>query len=269
VAACNALGLFAAGGRLVVVHDVDRWKAADVKAVEAYLGSPSPETTLALVAAEVKADSALAKVCARSGEVLRYDVPKRDLSRWVAEQFARVGAHADVEACRALVEMSGDDLQALSSEVEKLATWAAGAQIAATDVEALVSVGGETPPWGLTDAWGRRDARAALLATEGLLRDKTIPALVGTLASHVRRVRACALLDADGVRARDAAPRLKMHPFVAEKAYAQARNFSNAELESAIVELARLDLATKGGTRLPDDLELERSIVVITESRHR
>src|SRR5207245_3541379 len=33
VAACNTLGLLGGGGRLVVVEEVDRWKAADTKAI--------------------------------------------------------------------------------------------------------------------------------------------------------------------------------------------------------------------------------------------
>ena len=40
VAACNALGLFAVERRLVVVEHVERWKAAEVKALEEYLEAP-------------------------------------------------------------------------------------------------------------------------------------------------------------------------------------------------------------------------------------
>ena len=54
VASCNALGLFGAGRRLVVVEAVEKWKAADVKAVAEYLGAPAPDTVLALVAEEAK-----------------------------------------------------------------------------------------------------------------------------------------------------------------------------------------------------------------------
>src|SRR5881394_3004435 len=80
IAACNSLGLLGGGGRLVVVEEVDRWKAADTKAITTYLASPAPETVLALVAAELKKDSALSKACAKAGDVLLYDVPKRRLS---------------------------------------------------------------------------------------------------------------------------------------------------------------------------------------------
>ena len=51
VAACNVMGLFGEGTRLVVVDGVEAWKAADAKAVAEYLKSPAPGSTLALVAA--------------------------------------------------------------------------------------------------------------------------------------------------------------------------------------------------------------------------
>ena len=61
VAACNSLGLFTEEARLVVVDDVQRWRADDAKPVAAYLLSPAPTTVLALVGEGVKSDSALAK----------------------------------------------------------------------------------------------------------------------------------------------------------------------------------------------------------------
>src|SRR6059036_209439 len=106
VAACNAMGLFVGEGRLVIVDEVERWKAADVKEVVAYLVSPAPATVLALVAEELKSDSAVAKAC----HVLSYEAPKRKLPKWVAEQFARSGAKADSDACRALIDIVGEDL---------------------------------------------------------------------------------------------------------------------------------------------------------------
>jgi DNA polymerase III delta subunit len=89
---------------------------------------------------------------------------------------------------------------------------------------------------------------------------------VGLLVNHVGRVRACQTLAAEGVRPRDAAPGLKMHPFAAEKAFAQSQNFTSAELGAAIVRLARLDHAIKGGSRLTPDLEFERALVDVTRA---
>ena len=273
VAVCNALGLFVGEGRLVIVDEVERWKAADVKELAAYLGAPAPATVLALVAAEVKADSPLAKAVAKAGEVLAYNVPKRRLPEWVAEQLARLGAKADAEACRALVDLVGDDLDELASEVQKLATWAAGDPISVGDVERLATGGGETAIFSLTDAWGARDVGAVLAAAESIMdrshrpRSGELLRIASSLVNHVGRVRRCRRLAEEGVRPRDAAPRLKMHPFAAEKAFAQAANFSAEELAGAIVRLAELDAAAKGGSRLPADLELERALVDVTR-RH-
>jgi DNA polymerase III subunit delta len=272
VAACNALGLFGGGAaRLVLVGEAERWKAADVKAVSAYLESPTLQTVLALTG-DVKRDSALGKAVAKHGELLVYDIAKKALPGWVAEQFERLGAKADRDACRALVELVGDDLGELEAEVTKLATWAAGDSIGAPEVEALTAGRAETSIFSLTDAWGRRDVAAVLSASESLLdrshraRRDELMRLAGLMASHVARVRLCHALAAEGIRPRDAASRLKVHPFAAEKAFAQAASFGVEELSDAVLRLAELDHALKGGSRLSGDLELQRALVEITRS---
>jgi len=273
VASCNALGLFVAEGRLVIVDEPERWKAADVKDVVAYLAAPAPSTVLALVAEEIKTDAALVKAVAKSGQVLAYDVPKKKLPEWVAEQFARAGAKADADACRALIEIVGDDLDELTTEIDKLGTWAAGDTVTVRNVEQMAAGRAETSIFSLTDAWGRRDVAAVLRSAEEIMerthrpRSSELMRIVASLVNHVGRVRRCQRFADEGLRARDAAPRLKMHPFAAEKAFAQAANFSAEELGEALVRLAELDAAAKGGSRLPADLELERALVDVTRGR--
>ena len=273
VGACNALGLFS-GDRLVVVEDVDRWKAADTRAIAAYVTAPAPATVLALVGGDA-APEALAKACRRAGQILAYNVVKKRLPEWVADQFARLGVEAESDACHALVQLVGEDVGALASEAEKLATWAGEEPVTRRDVEALAATTTELPIFALTDAWGRRDVAGALEACETILergsgaRSAALSRLAASLAAHVGRVRNCQSLAAEGVRARDAAARLKMHPFAAEKAFAQAANFSAEELRTATVRLAELDLALKGGSKLSGDLELERTLVEITRPAER
>jgi DNA polymerase-3 subunit delta len=268
VAACNALGLFGGARRLVIVEDVDGWKAADAKAIAAYLKNPPSETVLALVALELKKDAALAKACARTGDVLVYDAPrKRDLPAWIAMQFEQHGTSADRDACRLLIAIVGEDPDQLRSEIEKLATWSGGEPVGEEDVRLLASLSAETSVFVLTDAWGRRDVGAALASVELLLErsgPRELPRLVALLASHVSRVRACQVLAAEGLGAREAAAKLKLHPFAAEKAFAHAGNYTTDELAHAVVRLADLDLALKGGSRLAGDLEFERALVDVT-----
>ena len=198
VAACNSLGLLGGGGRLVVVEEADLWKAADVKAIAAYLASPAPDTVLALVAAELKKDSALAKACAKAGEVLVYDVQKRRLPEWVGKQFAGRGVSVDAEAARLLVELVGEDPEELASEIDKIATWAGDDPVGTREVELLAAGCAEVPGYELTDAWGRRDLAAALASCQSLLERSGDPqeppvrrhrGQAGGSATGLRRVR--------------------------------------------------------------------------------
>lgn len=272
VAECNAIGLFG-GARLVIVDAVEKWKVEDAKTVAAYAADPTPGALLALVATELRKDSALIKAVGKNGEVLTYDVAKRDLPRWVAEQFKRLETSADAATCRALVELVGENLEELSSEVEKLATWAGGDQVKEEHVQLLAAGRAETSIFALTDAWGRRDVGAVLAACESLLergqgsRASELPRIVGMLASHVDRVRRCQGAAAEGLRPRDVAGQWRKSPYYVEKLFAQADNFSVDELREAVVRLAELDHALKGGSRLAGDLELQRALVDLARRR--
>lgn len=270
VASCNVMGLFGAGQRLVVVENVEAWKASDAKAVAAYLEAPAPGTTLALVANELKKDAPIAKAVANAGDLLIWDVAAKAVPRWVADQFKLNGTKAEPEACRLLAELVGDDLYELAGEVEKLSTWAGDAEVTEADVAQLVAPRAESPPWNLTDAWGMRDVGGVLREAERMLDrtgdpvSRTIPRLVGSLTRHLQRARSAHRLEEQGLSPAEAASKLGMKPYPAQKLYAQVRNFSGAELDDALIRLAKLDHALKGGSRLANELELERALVEIT-----
>jgi DNA polymerase-3 subunit delta len=191
----------------------------------------------------------------------------------VTKQFTERGVEVDQEAARALVDLVGEDPEALASEVDKIATWSAGATVGVQEVEQLAAGCAEVPGYELTDAWGRRDRAAALAACQLLLErspdppSRSVPAVVGLLVGHVGRVRSVLALGEEGLSAREIASRLKRHPFYVEKLVAQARNYTVDELRDAVVRLASLDHAIKGGSRLAVDLELERALVAITAPR--
>ena len=276
VAACNALGLFAVERRLVVVSEVERWKADDLKALQEYLRSPAPTTVLTLVGNEVKKDSALAKAVAKAGEVLVFDVPtkargkKADLPRWVEAQLAERGVRIEPEAAREVVELVGESADELATEVDKLATWAQGERIGDAEVAELVPARAEAPPFDLTDAWGTRDVAGAVAASERIVersgdavRDVLLR-VTAQLTTHVGRVRECRRLAAEGVPPGAAAQRMKRNPYYVQKLYGQAENFDDDELDDAIVALAHLDHSLKGGSKLPGELEFTRTLVEIT-----
>lgn len=264
VSALNALGLFGAG-RLVVVESVKRWKKSDIEAVAGYLASPAPGSVLALVPGEPLGDGALADLAARHGEVLVYDIPKpRDPAVWVRGEFTRLEAEASEEGARRLVEIAGDDVMTLASEIDKITTWGGGEPIGVHEVEALAVPAHDAEPWALTDAWGARDLAATLAACEAALEQREPFVLCLALASHVGRVRAAQALAEEGLPTREIAKRLRIKEYPARKAVGHAESYSRDELDAAIVRLAELDAALKGASRLAAELELERALVEIT-----
>ncbi|HZB36320.1 MAG TPA: DNA polymerase III subunit delta [Gaiellaceae bacterium] len=270
VAACNALGLFAAGegGRLVVVEAVERWRKADADAVTAYLADPVPGAVLALVAGDALRSDALAKAVAKVGQVLAYDAPKpRDLPGWVRAQFEARGATVDHDAARTLVELVGDDLTALATEADKIATWAAGRPLERADVAALATPAREATAWALSDAWGERDLPALLAACEDELERREPFGVSMRLAAHVSLVRNVQRLAAEGLAGREIAKRLKLHEFRVKKALGHADRYSEDELDAAVIRLAALDAAIKGASRLPSELVLTRTLVELTRAR--
>ena len=232
--------------------------------------APRPTTVLALVADDLKASAALWKACAKAGQVLSFDVAKKELHGWVAEQFRQRGARAEPDAVAALVQLVGDDLRTLKVEVDKIATWAGDEPIGEREVEALVPANADVPIYELTEAWSVRDAARTLAASETIFeqdpksRRDVAPRLAGSLASHLARLRALKQLAAEGVKPKEAAERLKLHPFRTQKLYGQVEGFSDEELDDAVVQLAELDGALKGKSKLAPDLEVQRTLVALS-----
>jgi DNA polymerase III subunit delta len=270
VAACNALGLFADGGRLVVVEGVEAWRAADVESVASYLADSSPGAVLALWAQETPKSGALADLVEKYGQVLAFDVPRpRSPSAWVAGEFKRLGVEVDADAARTLVDIVGDDVLTLASEIEKIATWAAERPVGTREIEAMAVPAREVEAWAVTDAWGARDLPAAIAACEASLEQREPFSIAVSLASHVGRVRAAQLLAEEGLGTREIAKRLGLRSeFPARKAVAHSENYSRDELDAAIVRLADLDAAIKGASRLSAELELSRAIADVTRPRN-
>jgi DNA polymerase-3 subunit delta len=280
VALCNAGSLFG-DSRLVVIEDVDGrrdadqrrkggWKAADVEAVSAYLANPAPDTVLALVGEDVKKTTALWKACTKAGRILEFAVAKKGLQSWVTEQFRQRGVDAEPEASATLVQVVGDDPQALATEVDKLATWAAGEPVGEREVLALAAPSGEEPLYALTDALGTRDGASVIALSEAIFeqddrsRRDVAARMAGAMTGHVTRLATLKRFAGRGIGSKEAAAELGIHPFRAQKLSEQAEGFSVEELHDAVVRLAELDGVLKGQSRLAADLEVQRALVDLT-----
>ena len=276
VASLNALGMFGSGERLVMIRGMAGWKREDVDAVAAYLEAPAPHAVLALVGAPPRAGE-LAKVCEAAGTVLRFDIPARargrrlDYPAWVRNQFERHGTSIDADAARRLVELVGEDANALEAEVAKLATWANGDAVGTHEVERLAAQTPNSSAFAVTDAWGARDRGGAIAAAFGAVEESGEEPFLQAVrvAGQAAKVRGARRILDGGGSTRDIAKELDLKDYPARKAAQFADNYSSEELDRAVVRLARLDFDLKGGTPLSGALLLERALLEVTGPRGR
>ncbi len=262
--ACMALALLP-GPRLILVEGVEAWGASDVPALEPYLASPTPGTTLALVAGPgMRADHRLRKLLTGPAALV-FDVPKgRELPGFVRREAERLGARLEPDGLRRLIELVGEQPQALVTELDKLATYAAGEPIDARLVDELVFTDGAVTGWALTDALSARDRRA-LFRTLGRAYDtgQKPHTLAPQLARHLDRLRRARRAADAGMDARSFAKQVGMHEFPARKLLEAARQFSEREAAAGVVRLAAVDHAVKGGARVVPELALERALAAL------
>ena len=227
VAACNALGLFAGDGRLIVVDGVEAWKA-DGREGDRRL----PQGARAGDDARARRRRAEEGRAAREGG--RADGRGAALGRrqegacrrWVAEQFKLHGAKAEPGGVpRADRARRRRPLRARDGDRQARDLGGRRARSPPPIVEELVAAArrGDATSRSPTP-WGARDVAGVLRAAEQLLERTPRPALAHDPARrrHPHEPRRapppCQALEAEGLSAKDAAGTLKQHPFYVAEA---------------------------------------------------
>lgn len=269
------------GTRIVLADGIEAWKAADAgpaaDAVE-LLATGEIDAVAVLVCRKKPLKAILDAVAKAGGEVHEFKPPSDgELPGWLVTQANGLGVKIDNDAAALLVEIVGKPQKGLPksklwspkrrlrSELEKLAiTVGAGGTIDSAVVAEGVRGEATAEVFALTDhaVSGNRDA--AIRDAESLLAAGEPPArIVAMLARSFGQVQTAAALDESG-RGNELSERTGIQPWLAKKLMAQARQRGGSSLRDALVELARLDNAVKGGSALDSETELLRSIEAIT-----
>ena len=261
VAACNALGLFG-DARLVSsmrrrTRSTSGWKAADAKAIAAYLDEPGARNRARARRARAEEDSPLAKACAKAA---------RCWSTTCRSASSRAGSPSS-SSCTAPRPSRGVPAARrarrrrprTSSRARSRSSrpGPAASRSASARSRLLAAPRAEAPMFALTDAWGARDAaRDARARARRLERDAgrvATPRRASSARSRTTSSASPVPAARGGGRPRRATRRrrLKLHPFYVEKVVRPgARTSPRTSSRDAVVRLAELDLALKGASRL-------------------
>jgi DNA polymerase-3 subunit delta len=265
---------FTLGTRLLVVGDADAWKAADRDQIAAYLADPAPGVCIALVGRSFRVTERLYKQLDKEGQVLRYDLPRRqaDVAEWARGRAKARGARLGAPEARHLVAQVGADPDLLDTEIAKLAAYALGRPITAEDIDEVCSPTIDAKIYELTDAVGKRDARAAFRILEGLY------AVGGKSAGDVARSTLYSLVRYVGqlatamdlpreMPATEVAGTLGVKPYTAQKLLEQRERFDRRTLERALAALADAQAAMVGKSELDPEFTLELALGRVLAAR--
>lgn len=236
-----------------------------------------PETTILVVrledgaprkrtASEPAAPWAVALAQAERRE--RFDpLEPTAVERWIVQRGRTLGATVERSAAALLASRVGNDLWRAANELEKLVHAHRGQPITAAAVTAAIAEQPEENIFALTDALGQRDLRQALTLLEQQLAEGAHPLyLLAMLARQVRILLGVAEVARSEPNPATVARRLQLHPFVARKALAQVRSFSQRELLDAHDALVAADQQLKSAPVDPR-VVLERFVVRLCSPR--
>ena len=227
---------------------------AAVELLTAYLEDPAPFTVLVVEATQLDqrmkwgkslTEKALVVECGLGENLNERQAAAIALARAMAKEQ---GVEFERGAAEDLAEFVAADLMRLKTEIDKLATFAAGKkQIRREDVSALVVSEKTTTVWELADMLATRQGKRALEFLDRLLRGGEEPLqMLGAIAWMYRK-----LVEASEVRGVtngwQAARALGMRPEQAELALQSARKISKPRLLSGLGALQRADDRLKGG----------------------
>lgn len=249
VAAALGMLTFGTEARYYLCDNVEGWKAGDLDPLEQALTDPAPDTVLVLIARGKPQQRLVKAVEKAGGDVREYTAPKPwQMPKWAAERAAECGLRLDQEAAKALVGVVGARQQRLQREVEKLATLAhPRTQLTAEEVERLAAGEASMQVYDLADAVVAGDLATTMRLAEALCAGEDRPSrLLYPIVRRLRDVhRATELLDA-GLPEQKVAGALKMAPWQAKRALAQAKKADRDSLARAICVFADLEMDLRG-----------------------
>ena len=249
---------FFGGGKLIIINDIDLKNKVFEPLIES-LKIISPGVKVVFRASAVHRASKIYKFLDNTGEVCEFkpytDWQQDELVRWVGQRVGSLGKEMDQAAAIELVEVCGNSLRKLSSELDKLATYVGDRKkISSEDVAALASPG-VMSTFALSDALADKDLPRSLSTLDILSRNRIqVFPLLALLASQYRVMLQVKSLG--GKSYSQAAQTLKASPYYVRKCMEKARKFSTDELKKNLQLLLETDLKLKSGEPPQNTLNL-------------
>lgn len=199
----------------------------------------------------------LEKWALESGErvyIKEYRIPAgSDMVDWIRQRARQLGGEFSVRAAGLLASLAGEDSRLVDQEINKLLVYVNFHRpVQPDDVELLTADYGEGNIFKMVDAMGSRNGNQAIAMLHQMLSHQDAPSIFGMVVRQFRLLLLGKEILDNGGGENEIASTLKVHPFVARKVVAQARHFTQPDLEAIYRRLLTIDVATKSSEMDPD-----------------
>lgn len=239
--------------RLVVVRRTDAFSPKQTAHFLPYLDDPSPSTCLIFLAESPDFRQLFFKRLKESGVGLRFDLLRdEELLRWLKAMAQEMKLKISLQACAHLVEIVGNKLMDLYSELEKLAIAFPGKRVGVEEVKTLAIHSRSYSIFQLVDEIFHKRIERALIALDGFLQGADREALlriIGMMNRQVRLLWQLKWLGDEEIKHHQIAKKLGVPPFSVRRLIQQARLWRAKDLEEIIGLLSELDAKMKSGSQ--------------------
>ncbi len=186
-----------------------------------------------------------------------------EVEAWIKKEVTKRGGRIEPKAVGALAGFVGSDLWHASSEIDKLLASSEQKLISTEMVLDLVTHPLEENIWLLVDALGEKNKKQALkLLADQLALGTSVGYLVSMLARQLRIIFLIkeVLEKFHRLNYQKLAEKLKLHPYVCQKAISQAKVYKFSEIKKIYQKLTEIDLKNKT-TKVDPEVLLDLLIV--------
>lgn len=249
---------FFAEKRLILIEDSGLFKSGGEELAE-YLPSLPETTCMIFVETEVDKRSRLFKGVKKYGyaaEMVRQNTAQ--LARWAGSILAKKGKSISNATMELLLSKTGDDMENIRSELEKLISYTLGRDvITSQDVEMICTTQVTNKIFDMVSAITSRRTKRAMELYEDLLILREPPMrILFLIARQFNQLLLVKEMAEKGIGKGEIASQLKIPPFAVGKILPQARAMGKEQLVSCVQLCVDAEESVKQG-RLGDRLAVE------------
>ncbi len=236
--------------RAVLVKRADLMKADALDALMTYIKNPAASTCLIFNGVKIDQRKKFFQELKKQNALIEFKkMYDNKLSAFIVAEATAQGKKIESSAADLLSFLIGNNLQELSSQIEKLVVYVGNKPgITLDDVRVLASSSKTFTVFELAGFLGLKDLSRSLKSLDTLIRNgDDVPMMIGALSRHFRQLWRILELVEKRMGQADISREVGINPYFIGDYLKQAQKFTKSGLDKIFKELYYCDLSSKTG----------------------